>query len=314
MVSGGVAIRAIGIDAGEATPVAEAADGDGSRLIDFLKSDGFVSFRRSRVSVAEMAGRAVQHCLARSDVPAREIDTVLFSTESFWDGGEGPTDPIAVRNAVLSVLFGDCGLSEAHIQACWTNECANLSATLSLARALVMSESSRNVLVVVGDRQDTHVPRLMPNGASVMSDVAAAALVTQDPEGPALRHVVTHNAPDVFAAERSNDVQRKTQAMMSALQRFASRVEVVTGRAVTDYSLVLTDNLHSMYLDFICEGLGLDPVRTRQPSKADFAHGFSLDGLLGLEAIGRDDLPKDEPIAILNVIPWSFGFSVLEAS
>ena len=104
-------------------------------MIDFLKQDGFVSFRENAASVAEMARCAVKDCFARTTVDPREIDTVLFSTESFRVAGNG-ADPLAVRNAVLTALFDDCGLRNAHVQACWTNECANLSSVLSLARAL----------------------------------------------------------------------------------------------------------------------------------------------------------------------------------
>ncbi len=302
MVVDGAALGAIGFKAGTPVPIERAAAE--SPVIDFLKQDGFVSFRESAAGVAEMAGRAVKDCLAKGAIDPDEIDTVLFSTESFG------ADPLAVRNAVLTALFDDCGLRNAHVQACWTNECANLSSVLSLARALVVSGSSRAALAVVSDRQDAGLPRLMANGASVMSDVAAAALITPETDAPLLRHVVTHGAPEVFAAERTNDVQRKTQAMMAALRSFADRIEAVTGRPPAGYPLVLTDNLHSMYLNFICDGLGLDPAQTRQPSKRDYAHGFSLDGLLGLDAL--PDWPDDGPVAILNVIPWSFGFTVLE--
>jgi len=302
----------MGFSLGARVPIERAGDEDTRQFIDFLKEDGFASFRRSEVSVPEMAIAAIKDCLAKSPVLPEDIDTVIFATESFSDSGT--TDPIAVRNAFLSGLIGNCGITRATAHACWLNECANLSYALRLAHALVASGGAQNVLAVVADRHDDRSPRLMASGAAVMSDGAAAVLITGSNGAFRLRHVVTQFAPDVFAAERSNDVQRKTQSLMSDLARFAARIEAVTGRPVTGYPLVLTDNLHGMYLDFIREGLGIPPSRPSQPSKADAAHVFSIDGLLGLDALASSgDLPSS-PIAILNIISWSFGFIVLEAT
>ena len=283
---------------------------DKRQFLDFLKEDGFVSFRRSEAAVAEMALAAIEDCLAGSDISPEDVDTVIFATESFAD--PGATDPIAVRNAFLSGLADACGITSAAVHACWLNECANLSYALSLAHALVVSGTAHNVLAVVADRHDDNHPRLMTSGAAVMSDGAAAVLVTNGGDFR-LHHVVTHFAPEVFAAERDNDVQRKTQGLMSGLADFAKRIETVTGRRIADYPLILTDNLHGMYLDFIREGLGIPPERLSQPSKAEAAHAFSIDGLLGLDALAALASPSGS-IAILNIIPWSFGFTVLEAS
>ena len=302
----------MGFSLGARVPIERASDEDTRQFIDFLKEDGFTSFRRSKAGVAEMAIAAIKDCLAKSPVVPEDIDTVIFATESFTD--TGATDPIAIRNTFLSGLAKDCGITRAAIHACWLNECANLSYALCLTHGLVASGSAQNVLAVVADRHDDRRPRLMTSGAAIMSDGSAAVLVASVGGGFRLRHVVTQFAPDVFAAERSNDVQRKTQGLMSDLAFFAGRIEAITGRSVTGYPLILTDNLHGMYLDFIREGLGVLPERLSQPSKAGAAHVFSIDGLLGLDALASSgDLPSS-PIAILNIISWSFGFIVLEAT
>lgn len=312
MVAEGITLGSIRFSMGEPVLIGELADANNGQAVDFLREDGFTSYRRSAKPVARMGIEAVTTCLADSAVEPEAIDAVIFSTESFADFGE--TNPFTLRDRFLKALASECGIARASVHASWLNECANLPYTLNLAAGLVASGSGRNVLVVVGDRLAYDQPRVMANGAAVMSDGAACALVRRGSGGYALRHVVTQFAPDVFAAEQCGDVQRKTAAMMTALADFASRIEWVTGRRPADYPLILTDNLHSMYLDFIGDGLGISAHQTRQPSKGDAAHLFALDSLLGLTALASSTgLPLGEPIALLNVIPWSYGFIVLEA-
>ncbi len=303
-------IGAMGFSLGARVPIDGAADDGRRQFIDFLKDDGFRSFRRSGASSADLAVAAIRDCLEKSRIAPGDIDTVIFATESL-SGAAGP-DPIGIRNTFLAGLAA-CGITPDAIHACWLNECANLAYALKLGHALISSENARNVLALAADRHDDRTPRLMASGASVMSDGAAAVLIGA--RGPyRIRQIVTRFAPDVFAAERDNDVQRKTQGLMSALSGFAERIGRETGRMPADYPLVLTDNLHTMYLDFIREGLSIPAGHLVQPSKADAAHVFSIDGLLGLDALAASGRAPDGTVAILTVIPWSLGFIVLEAT
>ena len=107
MVVGRTYISATGFSLGARGPIERAGDEDTRQFIDFLKEDGFTSFRRSETDVAEMALAAIKDCLTKCPVVPEDIDTVIFATESFMDAGA--TDPTAVRNTFLSGLAETCG-------------------------------------------------------------------------------------------------------------------------------------------------------------------------------------------------------------
>jgi len=313
-------IHAIGCSIGSAVSMEELEGNEVEKeILAFFRKDGFSHFTRNDLDLADMATEAIFNSLADTSVTAKDIDALVFCTESFWNTelvileGKNIAQHSRLREGLLQAIFLRSGLVNAYPYANWMSACANFVSTLSLATGLLETGQHRNVIVIMADRLAPKASRIMPNGASILSDMAVCFLVGHSLQGYKIRHIVTHVATAVFAAQERGDPQARVLEMLQSLQEFGTKIKAKTGRTLGEFDSIFVDCLNSNFLGVVCAGLKIKPNSLSSPLKARFAHAFSMDSLLALFHLeATKQLSSGETLAFLNVGPWAFGLVVLE--
>lgn len=315
-------IHAIGCSIGSAASIDELqVSGPDAEILAFFRKDGFSQFTRNDLDLADMATEAIFSSLAESSLEAKDIDAVLFCTESFWntdlailhDKNVAPHSRL--REGLLRAIFLRSGLLNAYPYANWMSACANFVSTLGVASCLLDGRQHQNVLVVMADRLAPQASRIMPNGASILSDMAVAFVLGHGHRGYKIRSIVSHVAAKVFSALEQGNPQATVLEMIQSLKEFNAKIKAGTGRTLNEFGSVFVDCLNSNFLGVVCAGLKIKPEMLCSPLKARFGHAFSMDSLLALSHLEASrTLSAGDSLAFLNVGPWAFGLVILEVT
>jgi len=288
-------------------------------ILAFFRKDGFSQFTRHDLDLADMATEAIFNSLADSGVEAKEIDALVFCTESFWDidlailQDKNIAPHSRLREGLLRAIFLRSGLVNAYPYASWMTACANFVSTLTVATSVIEGGQYRNAIVVMADRLAPKASRIMPNGASILSDMAVAFQLGHGAQGYKIRNIVTHVATRVFIALEQGNPQTRVLEMLESLRMFNAKIKAQTGRTLDEFESIFVDCLNSNVLGVVCAGLKIKPTVLSSPLKGRFAHAFSMDSLLALSYLETSrTLSKGDTLAFLNVGPWAFGLVILE--
>jgi len=293
-----------------------------SAMLRQLQSDGFDRYAQRTEHLAELCAQAVRACLHKAELAPGAVDAVLFATESFWDHDiaryEGQIDThIRLRHALLELL-AQPGLGDVALYGNWLSACANLGTTLSVAKALVESGQHHSVLIILGDRHPPHVPRLMRNGSSVLSDLAVAFLVdASSARGLEVGTVVSlssHRLAAVAFAVEQHPVLY-VQETRRCLRRLGEQFRERAGFALHEADHVVVESFHPKAFALMADELGIDPARLRRDARSAFGHAGAADPLLTLEAMsGQGLLHQGQSVVMINSVAWAWSATELRAA
>jgi 3-oxoacyl-[acyl-carrier-protein] synthase III len=183
---------------------------------------GWGRYRRTELSLAELAIEAGRAALLAGDTAAHEVDMLLLCSTRFPGGAE-------THGRFVQVIMTELGLTRAAFAGITLNRCTNLLAALDIAAALVTSRRRRRVLVVTADRAGD-VDRL--ENFALFSDGAAGCLVANDPVGRPTYEIVAcasaEKAADLdWSSEISADLAREVNDRLLGTARL--RLEQIVG-------------------------------------------------------------------------------------
>ncbi|MGV9435703.1 hypothetical protein [Nocardia sp. NPDC003648] len=135
-------------------------------------AEGIEYYFRADCAPWQLAHEAATTTLRRADLDISQVDLILYSTESTDTRADISRDPNRFADAL--------GGRTTPLIAVTGNVCANFGAALATARNAVRSGEHRTVLIVTTDIWDDR-PRLVDAGTCLMSDAAAAAIVSAAP-------------------------------------------------------------------------------------------------------------------------------------
>jgi 3-oxoacyl-[acyl-carrier-protein] synthase-3 len=244
-------------------------------LAEYLASSGLGFYRKTDATPPELAARALRGTLACAELDPRQIDVVVWGSTSFQDRGWYTED--------VSAVLEELGLGTATAIGVTLSECGNLAAVLRVAAALV-GAGHRHVLAVVTDRCASAELRLVAPSVAVLSDGAAACVVSADPRGyelVAIHQVTNHRArprPDDQAIRvLRHNAEGMRRAAYGALQ--AARV------AASDVAHLITSNLARSIVELFAAQCGVGLERVFSQHVASHGHVFAADGLINLAAL-----------------------------
>jgi 3-oxoacyl-[acyl-carrier-protein] synthase-3 len=289
--------------------------------VSALAQDGFECYVRNEAGTAHLAREAMSASLAAGATAPDAIDAVVLSTESFWDI-EDPElaerfDPqIRLRHSLLNAMT-TLGLSRAYPYANWMSGCANLGATLALAKALIETGQHRRALVVCADKVPPWAPRLMANGATVLSDLAACCIIGTEPRGYRLKKVVSCAASGLAAFDlkvnTAMELVKLMREMTAALGRLADQFEHATGRRLESYETIVGGHYHPYSLQMLCNALRIRSEVLVREARAEFGHANACDNLLTLARLdAQKRLSTGQEVVLLNTGIWSWNIVLLE--
>ncbi|MEV4831250.1 hypothetical protein AB0K25_23425 [Micromonospora sp. NPDC049257] len=265
---------------------------DNPRLLD----DGLESYGVTTMSSIEMAGEVGARALAGGLVP----DAIVYATETA-DG-----DGVRRNNVRLARAVDAPG---AATQTVAGHGCANLGLLLGTVQGLFATTDVDTVLVVTADRVVGR-GRMMDAELSVLSDGAAAALVTRHrPAGDGLvllvngmalrsdwRGDLTDNSP---AAQRRNVLLGRS-AVKAARE--------ATGRGPRDFTHALFNNYRLPAQRFLTGAAGYSFDQLLPGRLAAHAHEFAADLLVNADLLAADGvLTAGDRLALVATGPHSWA-------
>lgn len=272
-----VYLHSIGAAVGAPAPIAElpqlAAD---SLLAEYLASSGLERYRRADETPPALALRAIRATLERAGLDPRELEVVVWGSTSFQERAWYTTEP--------SRVLGECGLWTATPIGTTLSECGNLAAVLRVGAALVKAGHA-HVLVVVTDRAAAPELRLVAPSVAILSDGAAACVLSAAPRGfevLGIRQVTNHRARPAPDDQAVRVLRHNAEGM----RRAAQAVLAATGTDPAVISHLVTNNLARPILELFAAQCRVDFERVVRGQVADHGHVFAADGLINLAAAG----------------------------
>ncbi len=295
-----------------------SADPARASTVEFMVDGGYRNYVASDADIRHMMRQAIDSSLARSNIRPDRIEAILLSTESFWDSGLGETShrsipPSERLREMLCEEIAHAGLVNAMPFGNWMSACSNFGSTLALGSALLESGRYRRIMAVFADRTPETESRFVRDGSALYSDIAAACILAPDACGYRIRHIVGHSGLAMLRLPEGLNARERNQHFRAQMSEFKLKIQVSTGRAISDYPLLVTDNLHPMFTDLMCNQLGIDAAVLVTPTRETLGHAYAADCLLALgelEVSGR--IKPGEVVGVLNFGTSTFSFLELE--
>jgi 3-oxoacyl-[acyl-carrier-protein] synthase-3 len=127
----------------------------------------------------DMAHHAALEAIAKSHLKAKDIDGIVFATAT-------PDFAMPASSCILAKHLGIAGIPAVDINAA----CSGWLYAIAVAKGFILSGISRNVLVVGSELQSRILDKHDRNTYFLFGDGAGAAVVSDNPEGHAIRQQI----------------------------------------------------------------------------------------------------------------------------
>jgi 3-oxoacyl-[acyl-carrier-protein] synthase III len=280
-------ITALAYEIGELHPIHVAARKPSDEdAINTLKAIGHETFSRATVHVADLAAASMRKTLQRGDIAPRDVDAVVFGSESLWDVSPAHQhDLFGFRNDMYAAI-SSAGVLNAYAVGCNFTCCANSVNAISLAADMVRSGEYQNVLVVIADRHPEERSRIMLPAVAILGDGAASCLVTSRPApGFAIEHIVKQANMQAWNLDVERDFAQFLVLMAQALKKLGARMVERSGRSATAYQYLLTNNYSRSALRVFCHQLGYEQGSVYVKNIPRLGHAYACDLLMNLHDV-----------------------------
>ncbi|WP_067709261.1 hypothetical protein [Nocardia yamanashiensis] len=236
----------------------------------------------------ELARQAAIETLRRADLTADDLDLILYSTESTDARIDISKDPNRFAEAIGATLTPCIAVTG--------NVCANFGAALAVARNAVRLGEHRTILMVTTDIWDER-PRLVDAGTCLMSDAAAAAIVSADPAGAGWRIGRITPAVDhgMHAVDPAVDTMHMVRGTVAGIQR-AYR-GFFTDTTAADYDHLVCGNLGDTVIQMFARVGGFEESRMLRQTAAN-GHCLAADVLVNLDTFAPGMADGDRVLAV----------------
>lgn len=283
--------RAVPLDA-----LGDAALGAGAA------GDDDVAGRRSALAAEGLGGCLVD---GRGKV-ALAVDAGTRSAAAAGSGGEAVvlcTDTAPDRSVSLDLwdVVAPVGSPRVTAVTVGGHGCGNLGAATELGLGL-LATGYRDVLVVTADRVEAGASRFLTSGRTLLSDGAAAAVLTTVPPGAGYRVLAAASGASPGAPVGTGGL-RTAAPLVTGLGRALRAVCEAGGITPSDVTHVLPGNLGSSARAMLAMAVRTRPDRVYAPRAAEHGHCYSADLLVALEhAPARGDVTDGD---VLLLVPTS---------
>ncbi|MEU8925658.1 3-oxoacyl-[acyl-carrier-protein] synthase III C-terminal domain-containing protein [Kitasatospora sp. NPDC048545] len=260
-------LSAIAYVHGERRPIAELSGRLDPELLD--PASGLSWYRADDRDIWRLAAAAAARTV---ETAAEPPDLLVYVTEN----DHGSSDS-------LSRLVCELGLPDIRYLRVSGHDCGNLGPALHLAAQALASGEHHRVLLLLADRV-LDGDRSQADTLSVVSDGAAACLVTVEDPGPGGVRFAVHGVSTVTGAVAGAGGAAGDRILATVALAVAGTGEIArrTGRAVEDFDHLLFPNYRTVAQQFLCSAMGVPLDRLLAGPVAEFGHCFSADSLVSL--------------------------------
>ena len=213
----------------------------------------------------------------------------------------------------VSRLQADFGLDGAIAVGLNQQACTSMLGSLRLAAAMLGAEPGwQRVLCVTADR--------FPEGAvyeqayNVISDGAAACVVTTQPHQGAFRLVTSHQITNGGLGQATDD--ETVGSYFSYMHRLVTQTLEQAHLTAADLDWVVTQNTNEKAWAILARVIGVDFGKIVFPTLSDAGHVISADNVLNLMALAASGRlsPGDKLLLVMAGFGLNWQATVLEAT
>lgn len=230
---------------------------------------GLSCYRASDLDIWELAAHAGAQTLKAAAEPP---DLVIYITEN---------DHVASDS--LNRLVRSLGLPDARYVRGSGHDCGNVGPALSLARQALAGGEHRQALILLADKV-IDGDRSQANKLSVVSDGAAACLVTAEPPGANGVQFAVNGISTVTDTDAASDPADGGRILATVALAAAGAAQIAgqTGREAKAFDHLLFPNYRVVAQQFLCSALSVPLEKLLFGPMAEFGHCFSADSLVSL--------------------------------
>ncbi len=284
-------LHSIAWDLGDAHPL-DTLSGkiDATKLAE-LSAEGMQSYCKSAMGPAQHARSAAQRSLERAGLSASDIDHLFICSNVLESSGW------TCVNALAEIGFRFIPTTGVTLHGC-----AGLLAATDLALGYVSRHPRSHCLIVCTDAASDDAKRLTMFGAALLSDGAAACIVSDRVargwaiEG--LGQTVDHRTRMV---DPEQGAPLRTALTVRSLARAVDIAISGAGFARSDIDAIVATNLKPSVMSALLAAVKLDATRYRWPSLPNAAHVFASDPLLNLEQIPAELGSHCRPVLVVGM-------------
>ncbi|MEU7575495.1 hypothetical protein [Micromonospora sp. NPDC049240] len=279
---------------GDARPVTDL--GESECTDPQLKEDLLETFRESAGDVVTLAADVGTRTLAAANaVP----DVVVWATES--DLGGSAADAGAR-------LAGSLGCPSSVVLLVGGHACGNLGLLVQAARGLLAT--SPTVLLITVDRAGSR-RRMMPDGLSVLSDGAAAALATRDAPAAGSPTFAVHGVS--ISVNITGSTGSAGLGAQRRVVQLARKAVAQSSRSPKDFTRALFSNYRLSAQKFMGGAAGFTAQQLLVGPVAEHAHTFAADLLVNCDLLARaGDVEPGDRLALSATGPHSWALIDVE--
>lgn len=280
---------------------------DDSSMLEVYRVRGLNTFSETKLSASEFARGVAERTLKKARIDPAEVDVVLYATDFLMTGA-------MFSRPEINLLLNDLGLTNAFPIGISLGACTNFAPAIQLAASLLRTGQARNVLLLIVEKLDPAMSRLMDLGIAILSDAAVACLISSQPGDYQVLGVGRSSSPAVQRISLEQNSRDYFAATGMGIKRAVDDVLQPYGGSRDAVARIFTNNYvtHVVKAFVKYAGFGLDKCYFENIPR--FAHAFSADTLINLTDYTRSHpFAGGERVALLGTAPTSFGAVLLEA-
>lgn len=287
------AICGISYTLGDLHPLEQASADLTPEVIARLRKKGIGKFSKLEGAVPEAITACVRRTLEETNTSPREIDSVMFVTESFT--GFTDLEPLpghslvrAHRNLAVDAV-SDAGVNDVPMFCSTFGGSSNLLQALFLAKPVLEFTSQRNMLLVCVDRLPPDVNRLMDVAEAVTGDGVATCLLTREPKHAGSAFEIERVGITPYAhPDRHAEWNRLILQMYRATKAAAADCYEALAVGPGDYAWMIISNYNILTCSVFARLLGFDLERTFVKNADRAGHIPGCDPLINLCDLAKE--------------------------
>lgn len=268
---------------GQPRPVTAASINDSDDAAATFAADGYATVHQSSDPCWKVAAEAAALATARA-----QPDTTVYCTETWFE--MAPTD-------ALSRFVTALGVGAFHAVALGGHACANFLEGIDLAtRELANGRST--ALVATVDRVADGRSRTFQDGLALLSDAAAACLVSDQPLGSGYTLLAQARRNNSTIDEDGSEVVHVRRSIGDTR---ASAVEVLeqAGVSQADVRWLVMNNYRTASNDFVAASAGFGNIPRARPTTVSVAHCFAADSAITLNDLAVSGSVQDGDLVLV---------------
>ncbi|MGV2829327.1 hypothetical protein [Myxosarcina sp. GI1(2024)] len=279
-----------------------------SQLLDMLLMLNLDKYSKSQLTASELAKNSILQTLEKAQVCRKDIDVVIYATNSFWNLGAGVN---GTGLPEVARLIDELALEQAYPIGINLSECGNLHSALRVAASLVRAGDCENVLIVTTDK-NSEEERILQGTLSVLSDGAASFLLTNSREKGEFELLCTSQ----YINSKASNIDPKTpeflEETIKGVKQTANIALKKINKKPNDFRRLITNCYNISVSRTFCHILGFNEAQTYTKNISRFAHAWASDNIINLHDFSIESpLLTDELAMLIGTGSSGWGCSLL---